>query len=108
MPDDMGGTGTGGLAIPGGGWDRAALSRYPRAPRVASFTEPNLGFTLEERTAGRVRIRAEFTGEGKPPWFQRGPEQASNSYLVCLDLSAEGVAQAARSWMHGLAEFPGR
>jgi hypothetical protein len=72
------------------------------------FTEPNLGLTLEERTAGRVRIRAEFTAEGKPPWFQRGPEHASNSYLVCLDLSAEGVAQAARSWMHGLAEFPGR
>jgi hypothetical protein len=32
-----------------------------------TFIEPNVGFTLEDRTAGRVRITVEFTGEVKPP-----------------------------------------
>jgi hypothetical protein len=72
------------------------------------FTEPNLGFTLEERTAGRLRITAELTTEARPPWFRHGPDHAPNSYLVCLDLSAEAIAQAAESWMHELAEFPER
>ena len=72
------------------------------------FTEPNLGFKLEERTVGRVRLTAEFTGEATPPWFRRGPECASNSYFVRLDLSAGGIAQVAESWMHELAEFPER
>jgi hypothetical protein len=72
------------------------------------FTEPNLGFHLEERTAGRVRIRVGFTGEVKPPWFRGGPEHAPNSYLVYLDVSAEEVTQAVESWMHDLAEFPER
>ena len=72
------------------------------------FTEPNLGFTLEERTVGRVRIRVEFTGEVTPPRFGDGPEHAPNSYLVDLNPSAEEMAQAAESWMHDLAEFPER
>jgi hypothetical protein len=71
------------------------------------FTEPNLGFTLHERTAGRVRIRVDFTAEVKPPWFERGPEHAP-SYLVYLDVSAAEVARAAESWMHDLEEFPER
>jgi hypothetical protein len=72
------------------------------------FTEPNLGFTLEDRTAGRVRITVEFTGEVTPPWFRGGPEHAPNSYLVHLDVSADEVAEAAESWMYDLAGFPER
>jgi|SRR5215469_9397484 len=72
------------------------------------FTEPNLGFSLRDRTAGRVRITVEFTGELTPPWFRGGPEHAPNSYLMRLDVSADEVAQAAESWMHDLAEFPER
>jgi hypothetical protein len=81
---------------------------YGEPQGYLGFTEPNLGFKLEERTAGRVRITAEFTGEATPPWFRRGPERAPNSYFVRLDLSAGGIAKAAESWMHELAEFPER
>src|SRR5215467_1062956 len=73
-----------------------------------TFIEPNLGFILEDRTAGRARITVEFTGEVKPPWFRDGPVHAPNTYLVRLDASADEVAQAAESWMHDLVEFPER
>jgi len=72
------------------------------------FTEPYLSFELADRMAGRVRIRAHFTGEVKPPWFQRGHERSPNSYLLLVDVSADEVAQAAESWMQHLAEFPVR
>ena len=68
------------------------------------FTEPNLGLTLQERTVGHVRMRIEFTGETKPPLTHTGPD----SCLVCLDVSAEEVAEAAESWMRNLATFPER
>ena len=72
------------------------------------FTEPNLGFTLADRTAGRVRITVAFTLEVAPPWFLGGQPHAPSSGLVHLDVSAEEVAQAAESWMRDLAEFPER
>ena len=65
------------------------------------FTEPNLGLTLEERTAGRVRIRIELTGVEEPPLTQSG----ACSCLVYLDVTAGEVAEAAESWMQNLAEF---
>jgi len=68
------------------------------------FTEPNLGLTLEERTAGRVRMRIDFSAEAQPPWTQCGP----GGCLVSLDVSAREVAEAAESWMQNLAEFPAR
>ena len=72
------------------------------------FTEPNLGFTLADRTAGRVRITVAFTLEVAPPWFLGGQPHAPSSGLVHLDVSAEEVAQAAESWMRDLAELPER
>ena len=75
---------------------------------MACFTEPNPGFTLEDRTADRVRIGVDFTAEAGPPWLHRGQRRYPNNYLVCLDVSADEVAQAAESWMHDLAEFPVR
>lgn len=79
---------------------------YGEPQGYLGFTEPNLGFKLEERTAGRVRITAEFTGEATPPWFRRGPERAPNSYFVRLDLSAGGIAQQPSPGCMNWRSFP--
>jgi hypothetical protein len=70
------------------------------------FTEPNLCLALEDRTAGRVRMRMriDFTGEEEPRLTHGGPANC----LVYLDVSAGEVAEAAESWMQNLAAFPER
>jgi len=98
-----------------GDWLRAVAARtVPTSPHGfgleggMGFTEPTLSFDLADRIEDRVRIRAYFTAEAKPPWFQRGQEWYPNSYLVLVDVSVDDVARAAESWLRDLAAFPVR
>jgi hypothetical protein len=73
------------------------------------FLEPNIAFSLEERTADRVRIRVHFGVEALPPWLHGGQQEPPPfDYFVLLDVSAQELAQAAEAWMLELAEFPER
>jgi hypothetical protein len=91
-----------------GGWLReVAAGTVPPSPvidgepgELLEFLEPNLAFSVEGRTADRVRIRVHLSAEARPPWF-RGTEED----FVRLDVSAEELTRAAESWMLDLAEF---
>ena len=100
-----------------GSWLReAAAGTVPQSPIVdgepeelLEFLEPNIAFSVEERTADRVRIRVHFSLEALPPWLQGTEEEPGlYEYFVRLDVSAKELTQAAESWMLGLAEFPER
>ena len=72
------------------------------------FLEPNVAFSVEERTAARVWIRVHFSLESLPLWLQGPEEPGLFEYFVRLDVSAEELNRAAASWMLELAEFPER
>jgi hypothetical protein len=99
-----------------GSWLReAAAGTVPPSPvaggepeGLLDFLEPNIAFSVEERTADRVRIRIHFSLESLPPWLQNAElEPDPFQYFVRLEVSAEELTRAAESWMLGLAEFPG-
>jgi hypothetical protein len=76
---------------------------------LLEFLEPNIAFSVEERTVDRVRIRVHFSLEALPPWLQDTEEEPGLfEYFVRLDVSAEELTQAAESWMLGLTEVPER
>lgn len=72
------------------------------------FLEPNIAFSVEERTADRVRIRVHFSLESLPPWLQGTEEPGLFEYFVRLDVSAEELNRAAEAWILELVEFPER
>ena len=76
---------------------------------VLDFLEPNIAFSVEERTADRVRIRIYFSLESLPPWLQNAEvEHGPFEYFVRLEVSAEELTRAAKSWMLEPAEFSER
>jgi hypothetical protein len=100
-----------------GGWLRdVAAGTVPPSPLVdgepegvLEFLEPNLAFSVEERTADRGRIRIHFSLESLPPWLQnRAVRPSLLQYFVRLEVSAEDLIRAAESWMLELAEFSER
>ncbi len=99
-----------------GGWLReVAAGTVPPSPLVdgepegvLEFLEPNIAFSVEERTADRVRIRIYFSLESLPPWLQNAEVSGPFEYFVRLEVSAEELTRAAESWMLELAEFSER
>jgi hypothetical protein len=96
-------------------WLRAVPTASQQSPVVdgepeelLEFLEPDIAFSVEERTADRVRIRVHFSLEARPPWRQGAEEPGLYEYFVRLDVSAEELTHAAESWMLGLTEFPER
>jgi hypothetical protein len=96
-------------------WLRAVPTASQQSPVVdgepeelLEFLEPDIAFSVEERTADRVRIRVHFSLEARPPWLQGAEEPGLYEYFVRLDVSAEELTHAAESWMLGLTEFPER
>ena len=100
-----------------GSWLReVAAGRVPPSPVTGSepeellwFLEPNIAFSVEERTADRVRIRVHFSLESLPPWLG-GPEVEPGlfEYFMRLEVSAEELNRAAEAWILELAAFPER
>ncbi len=100
-----------------GSWLREVVAgTVPSSPAAGGepeglldFLEPNIAFSVEERTADRVRIRIHFNLESLPPWLQNAEvEPGLFQYFVRLEVSAEELTRAAESWMLELAEFPER
>jgi hypothetical protein len=96
-------------------WLRAVPTASQQSPVVdgepeelLEFFEPDIAFSMEERTADRVRIRVHFSLEARPPWLQGAEEPGLYESCVRLDVSAEELTHAAESWMLGLAELPER
>lgn len=95
-----------------GSWLReVAAGTVPPSPVVdgepeelLDFLEPHLAFSVEERTADRVRIRVHFNSGAEPPWLRN----EEGKFFVRLELSAVELTRAAESWMLELAEFPER
>lgn len=96
-------------------WEAAQLIRWLTAAaqtttlglsRIA-LTEPNLSFTAEPAArTGRVRVRARFELERRPPWA-RAAALASDLF-VDLDVERPQLAAAAASLAGDLARFPQR
>jgi hypothetical protein len=100
-----------------GSWLReVAAGTVPPSPvagdepeELLDFLEPNIAFSVEDRTADRVQIRIHFSLESLPPWLQNAElEPGLFEYFVRLEISAEELTRAAESWMLELAEFPER
>jgi hypothetical protein len=100
-----------------GSWLRAvAAGTVPPSPVAGGepegrleFFEPDIAFSVAERTADRVRIRVHFNVDSLPPWLQGTEvEPGLYEYFVRLEVSAEELTRAAESWMLELAEFPER
>jgi hypothetical protein len=88
-------------------WLVNAAARDPAAA-PAAFTEPNLTVTAQATpdTPGRVRVRACFQLELRPPWAKA----AAGSGDLCVDLDVERgeLARAAASLLGDLVRFPQR
>jgi hypothetical protein len=57
-------------------------------PSCCKVLEPNIAFSVEERTADRVRIRIYFSLESLPPWLQNAEVSGPLEYFVRLEVSA--------------------
>jgi hypothetical protein len=73
------------------------------------FTEPNLGFSLDGSSSGRLSIGIRFSHEALPSWMprERSGWQAAE-YLLALDLSQADLAEAAEAWDRHCQPFPER
>ena len=101
-------------------WEARALGQWlrdvaaggvppsPPAMPELMFAEPCLAFSLEDRIAGRVWVKAVFGIEALPPWRQGTGRPELNEFAVVLDVPAAQVALAARQWLADLAGFPER
>ncbi|HEX7162632.1 MAG TPA: hypothetical protein VF223_15525 [Trebonia sp.] len=100
-----------------GNWLReAAAGTVPVSPfgtgepegRLLFFTEPNLAFSVESRTSDQVRVRVHFSLEALPPWLHGDQRPDIFGYVVHIRLSVAKLADAADSWVRGLAQYPER
>ena len=76
-----------------------AASRPP--DRVVRIAGPNMGFRLVGASGDRVRLRAEFDFEERPPWADHG-------LSVELELTRAALGTAARDLRADLERFPNR
>jgi hypothetical protein len=72
------------------------------------FTEPNLAFSLEQRTNGRARLRVHLSLEASPPWLHGSDRPDLFEYFLVVDLSTEDLAAAAEEWDNDCKPFPVR
>jgi len=80
---------------------------WPDEPHFRHFTEPNIAFSLQERTEARARIRIHLSLEALPP--RRGHDQPDIfAYFLIMDASIEAIAAAADDWNDDCRAFPVR
>jgi len=99
-----------------GSWLRKAAAAEIRPPQddddngpMLVFLEPNLGFSLESRTAGQVRVRVHLSLESLPPWLQNAQDRPElHAYYVALDVLAANLANAADGWLKDAHRYPAR
>lgn len=72
--------------------------------RLLVFTEPNLAFSLAERSGDSVTIRVHLSLESGPP----SDEIEVFDYFVPLGLTSEALAAAIDDWESALSRFPVR
>ena len=72
-----------------------AAGTVPRSPfgtgepdQLLMFTEPNIAFSVERRIGDRVLVRAHFSLEALPPWFQGKDRPDIFEYFVLLDAAS--------------------
>lgn len=75
--------------------------------RLLVFTEPNLAFSLEDRSADRLVLRVHLSLESRPPWLGPGDPDIFDYYLS-VRLSVDELALAVASWQQRLVTFPER
>lgn len=77
--------------------------------RSIAFTEPNLAFSLDDRCAGRIRLRVSLSHEALPPWMPRDRDgRQADEYAFILDISQEDLGHAASAWDLEHELFPER
>ncbi len=97
-----------------GGWLReVAAGTVPPSPvadgepeGALDFLEPNIAFSVEERTADRVRIRIYFSLESLPPWLQNAEVSGPFEYFVRLEVSAEELTRQPSRGCWNWRSFP--
>ncbi len=101
MPDYVGGMGQ-------SSWlDTVAAGNAAVEDRC--FTEPNLSFSLDRGSGGRLTITVRFSHESLPSWMPRdrlGWQAAG--YLLALDLSQADLTEAVDAWDRDCQPFPER
>jgi hypothetical protein len=68
------------------------------------FTEPNLAFSLAERTGSHATVRIHFSLESSPPWL--ADEGDMFDFFVAVEMPLAGLDAASAMWTEELAEFP--
>jgi hypothetical protein len=72
------------------------------------FTEPNIAFSLQEQTEGRVRIRLHLSLEAAPPRPDHTDRPRLFEYFLILDQKPEDLVTAAEEWEKNCASYPVR
>ena len=76
---------------------------------VLVFLEPNLGFSVESRTAGMIRLRVHLSLESLPPWLRNAEDRPDHhAYCVLLDMLAADLASSADRWLRETKRYPPR
>ncbi len=88
-------------------WLVHAAGREP-SPAPITYSEPNVTVTARSvaGAAHRVRVRASFALELRPPWAHTAA--GSDHLVVDLEVGRGDLARAAASLLEDLAEFPQR
>jgi hypothetical protein len=72
------------------------------------FTEPNLAFSLHDRTSDLIAIRTHFSLEARPPWLSGEDQPDLFDYFITTQMPPSAIIRAADDWNHQLNEFPER
>jgi hypothetical protein len=76
--------------------------------QILMFTEPNIAFSVEQRTADRVLVRVHLSLEALPPWLQGKNRFDMFGCFVVLNVSLAELGRAADDWKLELTRFPQR
>ncbi len=74
---------------------------------AATFTEPNLAFSVANYKANSAVIRSHLSLESLPPWIESDTVD-NYEYSIVLDVLLADVAQAADDWHREIAVYPPR
>lgn len=90
----------GGRVVPTADWSEEGEG-------LLYFTEPNMAFSLEERSEERTRVRVHFS-LALPPWLRERNQLKLFEYFLVLDLRPEDLTTAAEEWDNDCEPFPER
>lgn len=83
-----------GTVLPTPAWS----DDWPVDPHFRHFTEPNVAFSLAERTPSRIRLRIHLSLEALPPSLRGDDRPELFAYFVNIDTDADSVSAAADVW----------